>query len=181
MSFNQNYINEKSAYNRYEEYINGGRNQGENAAHFERTNNFREGLSLYRLEQRTIEAGANCKWDVKNCAGVPVDYDRNKNSVYVDGSDSHTLLIGATGSKKSRLIVMPTVRILAADNENMIVCDPKGEIYWRTSKFLKQNGYQIHIINLREPQKVMAGICFLFLMNYIILEELIKRMSSLMT
>lgn len=153
MSFNQNYINEKSAYNRYEEYINGGRNQGENAAHFERTNNFREGLSLYRLEHRTIEAGANCKWDVKNCAGVPVDYERNKNSVYVDGSDSHTLLIGATGSKKSRLIVMPTVRILAADNENMIVCDPKGEIYWRTSKFLKQNGYQIHVINLREPQK----------------------------
>lgn len=147
------YSSRRSAYARYEQYINGGSDQSDNKNRFDTTLDFRRGLSIYQLGQQAIKAGANCRWDMDNCAGVPVDYDIDKNEIFVDGSDAHTLLIGATGSKKSRLVVMPTVRILAAANENMIICDPKGEIYFRTSGFLKQKGYQVHVVNLREPQK----------------------------
>ena len=147
------YKTKTSVYARYEQYINGGSNTRENNGHFENPNDFRKGLSSYPLDQHTIQAGSSCKWDIDNCAGVPIDYDIDRNVVYADGSDAHTLLIGATGSKKSRLIVMPTVRILASANENMVICDPKGEIYCRVAGFLKENGYQIYTVNLREPQK----------------------------
>ena len=82
-----------------------------------------------------------------------MDYDPKANLVYADGSDAHTLLIGATGSKKSRLVVMPTVRILGAAGESMVICDPKAEIYQRTSGYLKQLGYDLHVVNLRDPSK----------------------------
>ena len=147
------YKTRTSAYARYEQYINGGSNTSQNKGHFENPNDFRKGLSGYQLDQHTIQAGSSCKWDIDNCAGVPIDYDIDRKLVYADGSDAHTLLIGATGSKKSRLIVMPTVRILASANENMVICDPKGEIYYRVAGFLKENGYQIYTVNLREPQK----------------------------
>ena len=147
------YEKRKSAYARYEEYVNGRSSQTDNRGGFESCGNFRQGLSIYQMDQRTLEAGAACKWDFDNCAGVPLDCDIGRKVVYADGSDAHTLLIGATGSKKSRLIVMPTIRVLASANENMIVSDPKGELYERTAGFLNENGYQIHTINLREPQK----------------------------
>ena len=82
-----------------------------------------------------------------------MDYDPKANLAYADGSDAHTLLIGATGSKKSRLVVMPTVRILGAAGESMVICDPKAEIYQRTSGYLKQLGYDLHVVNLRDPSK----------------------------
>ena len=72
-------------------------------------------------------------------------------SVLVDSSDTHTMVFGSTGSKKSRLVVMPTVRILADAGESMIISDPKAEIFERTSGYLKQKGYTVFVVNLRDP------------------------------
>lgn len=84
--------------------------------------------------------------------GVPLSGEGdNSSSVFVDYTDSHTLVIGPTGSKKSRLITIPSVRILGVAKESMIICDPKSEIYDRTAKFLKDNGYSIKVLNLRSP------------------------------
>ena len=129
------------------------RNSQSRKAHFESKNTFRQGLSRYDLKHNSVTAGTDCKWDQINCSGVPLDYDPLKKTVYVDGSDAHTLLIGATGSKKSRLVVMPTVCTTAAAGEGMVICDPKGEIYQRTGAYLKDLGYRVHVINLREPIK----------------------------
>lgn len=156
MSEEHNYAHAgiRSSRSMYEQYVSGGGSQNRNKSRFESKGVFRDGLSSYSMQQRTIRAGSACKWDQSNCSGVPMDYEPSEGGIlYVDGADSHTLLIGATGSKKSRLIVMPTVRILAAAEENMVICDPKGEIYRRTAGFLHENGYSIHAINLREPQK----------------------------
>ena len=48
---------------------------------------------------------------------------------------------------------MPLVYILGAAKESMIISDPKAEIYHRTSGYLKNEGYEIRVINLREPKK----------------------------
>lgn len=114
---------------------------------------FRDGLSTCHLASGQVSGGKNCRWSPRNKGGVPMDYDPKANLVYADGSDAHTLLIGATGSKKSRLVVMPTVRILGAAGESMVTCDPKAEIYQRTSGYLKQLGYDLHVVNLRDPSK----------------------------
>lgn len=130
----------------------GGRTRNSKSK-FEEKLAFCDDLSVYDMKLESVSAGKNCKFDSKNCSGLPMEYDSRNNKLYVDGSDAHTMLIGATGSKKSRLVVMPGVRTIAAAGEGMVICDPKGEIFRRTAGYLQEQGYQIHAINLREPQK----------------------------
>ncbi len=154
MSNDREYNGRRSTHSIYQKYINdinGGKS--ENKSRVETKESFRRGFSQYNMQTQDVKAGTECKWDQINCSGIPMDFDNASRTVFVDGSDAHTLLIGATGSKKSRLVVMPTVRILAAAGESMVVCDPKGEIYQRTAKYLKDAGYRIHAINLREPYR----------------------------
>lgn len=85
----------------------------------------------------------------ETAAGIPLLCLANK--VYTDCEDSHTIIFGSTGSKKTRLIIMPTVRLLGLAGENMIVIDPKAELYERTAYDLKCRGYTIIAINFRDP------------------------------
>lgn len=128
-------------------------NKGDNKGRLERIDVFRSGFSKYDVQSGEVFPGSLSKWNAPNYSGFPMDYDRNNNCVYMDGSDGHCLLIGATGSKKSRLVVMPTVRLLAASGEAMIVCDPKGEVYRRTAGYLEKHKYNIRAIDLRDPEK----------------------------
>ncbi len=82
--------------------------------------------------------------------GVPISWNREKQYVYVDHTDSHTLILGATGSQKTRIGIMPTVMILGQAGESMIITDPKAEICNRTAYYLEELGYDIQILNLRE-------------------------------
>lgn len=84
----------------YDSYRSGNDKSG-NMGRFETRQGFRDGFSCYDMHTMKIKAGELSKWDVKNCSGIPVDYDPNAGILFVDGSDAHTLLIGATGSKKA--------------------------------------------------------------------------------
>lgn len=100
----------------------------------------------------------NKKIPIVSLGGVPLSGNGNySNSVFVDYTDSHTLVIGPTGSKKSRLITIPSVRILGTAKESMIICDPKAEIYERTASFLKKQGFLVKVLNLRSPN---TGDCW---------------------
>ena len=83
-------------------------------------------------------------------AGVPLLYKGDK--VYVDNGENHTLVIGATGSGKTQTVIFPTVKILAKKKESMIITDPKGEIYEETANMLKEKGYNVILLNFRDPQ-----------------------------
>jgi len=87
--------------------------------------------------------------------GVPLSWTAGEDSVRVDQTDSHSLIIGPTGSKKTRLIAMPTVRILGCAGESLIISDPKAEIYTRTAGYLKDRDYDVNLINLRNPDYSM--------------------------
>ena len=74
------------------------------------------------------------------------------NDTWVDDGESHSLVIGATGSGKTYCIVNPLVNILAKKGESMIITDPKGEIYEKNAEMLKERGYKIITLNFRDPQ-----------------------------
>lgn len=74
-------------------------------------------------------------------------------AVYVDDSDSHTLILGASGSKKTRLFILPTILTLMKAGESMIVTDPKAELFERTSGRLRENGYEVLCINFRDDSR----------------------------
>lgn len=88
---------------------------------------------------------------IKSKGGIPLLYDKSEHTVYVDATDSHSLIIGSTGSKKTRLVVLPLIHMLSYAEESMIISDPKAEIYNRTAAMLKQSGYRVTVLNFRNP------------------------------
>ena len=72
--------------------------------------------------------------------------------MWVDDGEYHSLIIGATGSGKTQGFVFPQVHSLAKARESMIITDPKGKIYEKTSLMLRKRGYQILLLNFRDPQ-----------------------------
>lgn len=91
-------------------------------------------------------------YDKNGKGGIPLFYDRINKKVYIDHTDKHSLIIGSTGSKKSRLLAMPTILSLGLAKESMIVSDPKAELFLKTLSYLKHLKYNVVAINLREPQ-----------------------------
>ena len=87
-------------------------------------------------------------------AGIPLIVKENE--MWVDNGEYHSLIIGATGSGKTQGIVFPQVHSLAKARESMIITDPKGEIYENTSLMLRERGYQIVLLNFRDPQNGSA-------------------------
>lgn len=83
-------------------------------------------------------------------AGVPLIL--NEKEMWVDNSEYHSLVIGATGSGKTQTVILPQVHSLAKARESMIITDPKGEIYEKTSNMLRAKGYEILLLNFRDPQ-----------------------------
>ena len=65
----------------------------------------------------------------------------------------HCLIIGTTGSGKTSFIFIPTIRILAHSGEKpcMVVSDPKGELYTKTSRIMQDEGYRVIKFDLRDP------------------------------
>ena len=95
-------------------------------------------------------------YDGSGKGGVPLFYNKEAKKVFIDHTDKHSVIIGSTGSKKSRLLAMPTIVSLGAAGESMIISDPKAELFLKTSKFLDNLGYEVVAINLREPQYGIA-------------------------
>ena len=89
--------------------------------------------------------------DNLDAAGIPLI--NNGKEIWVDNGEYHNLVIGSTGSGKTQTIVKPMVNLLAKKGESMIITDPKGEIYKYSASYLKERGYNIIVLNFREPQR----------------------------
>jgi|GEM_PF-120009 len=83
-------------------------------------------------------------------AGIPIMNDGKK--IWVDDGEFHTLVIGSTGAGKTEMTIQPMVKVLAKKGESMIITDPKGEIYEKNALELKEKGYNIVLLNFRNPQ-----------------------------
>ncbi len=81
-------------------------------------------------------------------AGLPLLSDAKE--AYVDNLDTHALIFGSTGSKKTRLFCMPMLNMIAKAGESFIVTDPKGELYAQTSGLVQSKGYKTVVINFRD-------------------------------
>jgi len=87
--------------------------------------------------------------DIQRYGGMPLFAEAG--AVFIDPTDTHSLIIGSTGSKKTRLMGMPALCLYARAGESFIATDPKAELYERTLPILKERGYRIFIFNLRDP------------------------------
>jgi len=117
-----------------------------------------KGYSRWAKDKEIITAKNVSEISIKEknstAGGTPLVYKEDK--IYVDNGENHTLVLGATGSGKTQTVILPTVKVLAKHNESMIITDPKGEIYEKTSEMLRAKGYQILLLNFRDPQNGSA-------------------------
>ena len=109
-------------------------------SHWAKEKEIKEQLKMVKVSDENIKY-----------AGLPLI--NNGKELYVDDGESHSIIIGSTGSGKTQYMVLPTVKLLARKGESMVVTDPKGEIYEETAEMLKEKGYNIVLLNFREPQK----------------------------
>lgn len=119
--------------------------------YFSQQEDFEKRLGKFCLNNNTFKGSK--RYGTVGDGGIPLSYNQESKIVSIDDADAHSLIIGATGSKKSRLLAMPLVKILMHAKESMIITDPKAEIYNRTATELKENGYNIVTINLRNPKQ----------------------------
>lgn len=76
-----------------------------------------------------------------------------KNVIYIDPTDSHTIIIGTTNSGKTFGLIHPLIENLRMAGENMVINDLKGELYLIHAEQLKKSGYKVVVINLVDPKK----------------------------
>lgn len=96
-------------------------------------------------------AKVDVKAEKADAGGLPLINDGK--FMWVDNSEAHTLIIGSTGAGKTQVAIFPLVHSLAKHDESMIITDPKGEIYETTANMLKARGYNVILLNFRNPQQ----------------------------
>ena len=86
--------------------------------------------------------------------GIPVRAYEEKTGIMKVNflSGAHSLIIGATGSGKTTTFINPMIQILASTSagSSMIMTDPKGELFSLHSKYLKERGYDVQLLDLRD-------------------------------
>ena len=58
---------------------------------------------------------------------------------------------GASGSKKTRAFCMNMILQSAARRSSLVICDPKSELYEKSSAYLRDQGYTVKVFNLVTP------------------------------
>ena len=79
--------------------------------------------------------------------GISIDRSVIKHPKYY--RTANVLVLGTTGSGKTRYMVTPN--ILQAGYTSYVITDPKGEILRNTGYFLQKQGYNLKVFNLAEP------------------------------
>ena len=82
--------------------------------------------------------------------GIPLDaWEEN---VSISNYENHSLVVGASGTGKTRRIMYPSVLMSARSGHSMLILDVKGEIYKHTYKAVASCGHDVKVINLRDPR-----------------------------
>lgn len=74
-------------------------------------------------------------------------------ALYVDDSDAHIYVQGGTGSKKTRTEGISIIKSIMKAGENILVNDPKGELYRNTAGYARSCGYNVKVLNFRDVSR----------------------------
>lgn len=97
---------------------------------------------------------------LKSCNkdGILVRAEEKGNAMEINFVEPiHTLVTGTTSSGKTWRYVVPTIQLMSmtAAKPSFVVTDPKGELYDNNSNKLKNEGYDVKVLDLRNPSASM--------------------------
>ena len=71
----------------------------------------------------------------------------------------HVAIFGASGTMKSRAIIRNALFQALKNEESVVITDPKGELYADTAEMYRQNGYDVKVFNLVNPEHSDSWNC----------------------
>lgn len=86
--------------------------------------------------------------------GILVRAEKRNNSIEVNYVEPiHTLVIGTTSSGKTTQFLEPTIQLMCMTKAkpSFVISDPKGELYDHHAMKLQKEGYEIRVLDLRNP------------------------------
>lgn len=86
--------------------------------------------------------------------GIPFRMVYKKGDIRINFTPNyHALIVGTTGVGKGTCFVEPTIQILGElkNRPSLFITDPKCELYARHSQKLKDNGYNVIVLDMRNP------------------------------
>lgn len=82
--------------------------------------------------------------------GIPLMFDSKY--LYIDQKLSHNLIIGATGSGKTQVSILPTLKLAMFAGESFVVNDPKGELYTKMANKLENEDYCVLAVDFDDSK-----------------------------
>ena len=73
--------------------------------------------------------------------------------------NSNLAVYGASGRIKTRSFCMNRILQGVARGESLIICDPKSELYEKSSEYLRDKGYTVKVFNLVNPENSDSWNC----------------------
>ena len=146
------------------------------------------GIGVYfssRENRRPGEEHGSARWgNVKSVVKRYMDKDSYKNIILSQNMrlglnakkhrrNLNVLVVGGSGAGKTRFYAKPN---LMQCNTSFIVADPKGEMLRSIAPLLIENGYDIKVFNLIEPENSDGYNPFVYIRND---EDVIKLISNL--
>ena len=73
--------------------------------------------------------------------------------------NSNLAVYGASGSMKTRSFCMNRILQGVSRGESLVICDPKSELYEKSSEYLRDKGYTVRVFNLVSPENSDSWNC----------------------
>ena len=93
--------------------------------------------------------GVNLDTGVKE-SGIPIAYDDK--FLYIDSRESHSIIVGSTGSGKTQAVILPMLKLSMMAGESFVINDPKGELYVKCASALKEKGYNVYTLDFDDAK-----------------------------
>ena len=124
--------------------------------------------------KKLIKSGQICEIDERYLTEAEksgIILAKKKNTLYVDITTTHSIIIGTTRSGKTQTFVLPILRemVLSKQKPSIVLNDPKGEVLEKTYSLFEENGYKVVVLNLKD-----TNISSLWSPLQIIIDEYVK-------
>lgn len=83
-------------------------------------------------------------------SGIPLMFDDD--NLYIDGNETHNLIIGASGSGKTQASILPLLKLSMLAGDSIVLNDPRGENYSRCSDMLKNEKYKVLCVDFDDAR-----------------------------
>ena len=89
--------------------------------------------------------------------------------------NKHIAICGASGTMKSRAVIRNALFQCLKNDESVVICDAKSELYKDTSELFRANGYKVKVFNLVSPANSDSWNCMSDLMGDTLLAQVLTN------